>query len=175
MRRFRRWQGSQPEEPSTAPRAAPGSKPDASFSFLPDLIIVDGGKGQLSRAVTVLEEFGLTEKVPVVGLAKQEEEIFFPPRSNSLMLPRHSQGLYLVQRIRDEAHRFGITAHRKKRSKLGLASQLDSIPGIGPSRRKALLIHFGSMDKIREASLEELAAVPGMNESTAASVKANLE
>ncbi len=174
-RRFRRWQGGQQADPSTALRAAPGSKPDASFSFLPDLIIIDGGKGQLGRAVKVLENFGLSDKVPVVGLAKQEEEIFFPHKSNSLMLPRHSQGLYLVQRIRDEAHRFGITAHRKKRTKLGLASQLDSIPGIGPSRRKALLKHFGSMDKIREATVAELSAVPGMNESAAQSVKAHLE
>ncbi len=174
-RRFRRWQGGQQADPSTALRAAPGSKPDASFSFLPDLIIIDGGKGQLSRAVKVLQNFGLTEKVPVVGLAKQEEEIFFPHRSNSLMLPRHSQGLYLVQRIRDEAHRFGITAHRARRSKQGMASQLDSIPGIGPARRKALLKHFGSMDKIKEATVEELSAVPGMNESSAKSVKANLE
>jgi len=174
-RRFRRWQGGQQADPSTALRAAPGSKPDASFSFLPDLIIVDGGKGQLSRAVSVLEKFGLTDKVPVVGLAKQEEEIFFPHRSNSLRLPRHSQGLYLVQRIRDEAHRFGITAHRKKRSKLGLASQLDAIPGIGPARRKALLIHFGSMDKIREATLAELSAVKGITVDVAESIKASLE
>jgi excinuclease ABC subunit C len=125
--------------------------------------------------VKVLEEAGLADRVPVVGLAKQEEEIFFPHRSNSLMLPRHSQGLYLVQRIRDEAHRFGITAHRKKRSKLGLASQLDSIPGIGPMRRKALLKHFGSMDKIRAATVEDLAAIPGMNEASAVSVKEHLE
>ena len=88
------------------------------------------------------------------------------------MLPRHSQGLYLIQRIRDEAHRYGITAHRKKRTKLGMASQLDSIPGIGPTRRKSLLKHFGSMDKIREASVEELSAVPGMNQSAAESIKA---
>jgi excinuclease ABC subunit C len=168
-RRFKRWRSAQETSEQ------PGSKPDASFSMLPDLIIIDGGKGQLSRAVKVLEEAGLAEKVPVVGLAKQEEEIFFPHKSNGLMLPRHSQGLYLVQRIRDEAHRFGITAHRKKRTKLGLASQLDSIPGIGPARRKALLKHFGSMDKIKEAGLEELASVPGMNESAAASVKAHLE
>jgi excinuclease ABC subunit C len=168
-RRFRRWQGGQQTE------AAPGSKPDASFSFLPDLIIVDGGKGQLSRAVKVLENFGLSNKVPVVGLAKQEEEIFFPHRSNSLMLPRHSQGLYLVQRIRDEAHRYGITAHRAKRSKLGMASILDSIPGIGPTRRKALLIHFGSVDKIKEASLEELTQVEGMNKNAAENIKAHLE
>jgi excinuclease ABC subunit C len=168
-RRFRRWQGGQQTE------STPGSKPDASFSFLPDLIIIDGGKGQLGRAVKVLENFGLADKVPVVGLAKQEEEIFFPHRSNSLMLPRHSQGLYLVQRIRDEAHRFGITAHRARRSKQGLASILDSIPGIGPARRKALLKHFGSMDKIRQASVNDLAAVPGMNLAAAESVKANLE
>ncbi|WKZ39627.1 MAG: excinuclease ABC subunit UvrC [Anaerolineales bacterium] len=168
-RRFRRWKGSQETEANV------GSKKDASFSILPDLIIIDGGKGQLSRVVKVLEQFELFDKVHVVGLAKQEEEIFFPHRSEPLILPRHSQGLYLVQRIRDEAHRFGITAHRKKRSKLGLASQLDSIPGIGPTRRKALLKHFGSMDKIREASVEEIAAVKGMNESAAQSVKANLE
>lgn len=168
-RRFRRWKGSQETESSV------GSKKDEAFSILPDLIIIDGGKGQLSRVVAVLEKFELFGKVPVVGLAKQEEEIFFPHKSEPLMLPRHSQGLYLVQRIRDEAHRFGITAHRKKRSKLGLASQLDSIPGIGPTRRKALLKHFGSMDKIREASVEEIAAVKGMNETAAQNVKANLE
>ena len=168
-RRFRRWKGSQETEANV------GAKKDASFSVLPDLIIIDGGKGQLSRVVKVLEQFELYGKVPVVGLAKQEEEIFFPHKSEPLMLPRHSQGLYLVQRIRDEAHRYGITAHRKKRSKLGLASQLDSIPGIGPARRKALLKHFGSVDKIREATLEELAAVQGMNETAAKSVKAYLE
>ncbi len=168
-RRFRRWKGSQEKE------SGPGSKPDASFSFLPDLIIIDGGKGQLGRVVKVLEQFDLFDKVPVVGLAKQEEEIFFPHNSQPLLLPRHSQGLYLVQRIRDEAHRYGITAHRARRSKQGLASQLDSIPGIGPTRRKTLLKHFGSMDKIKEASLEELAAVKGMTHDAAESIKAHLE
>jgi excinuclease ABC subunit C len=168
-RRFKRWRSAQEGTEQ------PGGKVDPSFSMLPDLIIIDGGKGQLGRAVKVLDQVGLSERVPVVGLAKQEEEIFFPHRPNGLMLPRHSHGLYLVQRIRDEAHRFGITAHRKQRTKLGLASQLDSIPGIGPVRRKALLKHFGSMDKIRQASLDELAAVPGMNEAAAASVKAHLE
>jgi excinuclease ABC subunit C len=167
-RRFRRWKGSQEKE------ADVGSKKDEAFSFLPDLIIIDGGKGQLSRVVKVMEQFELMDKVPVIGLAKQEEEIFFPHNSNPLILPRHSQGLYLVQRIRDEAHRFGITAHRNKRSKLGLASQLDSIPEIGPTRRKALLKHFGSIDKIKEASIEELSAVKGMNETAAKNVKANL-
>jgi excinuclease ABC subunit C len=168
-RRFRRWRAAQEVEED------PGSKPDASFSFLPDLVIIDGGKGQLGRAVSVLEKFELSGKVPVVGLAKQQEEIFFPHKSESLLLPRHSQGLYLVQRIRDEAHRYGITAHRKKRTKLGMASQLDSIPGIGPTRRKSLLKHFGSMDKIRAATIEELTTVNGMNRTTAESIKAHLE
>jgi excinuclease ABC subunit C len=169
-RRFKRWQAA--NEPASP---APGAKTDESFPFLPDLIIVDGGKGQLSRAVKVLEEFGLFEKVPVVGLAKREEEIFFPHKTDPLMLARHSQGLYLVQRIRDEAHRFGITAHRARRTKQGMASKLDSIPGIGPARRKKLLIHFGSVDKIRTASLDELAAVTGMTRSAAESIKAHLD
>ncbi len=168
-RRFRRWRSAQETE------SGPGSKKDASFSFLPDLIIIDGGKGQLGRVVKVLEQFDLLEKAPVVGLAKQDEEIFFPHNRQPLLLPRHSQGLYLVQRIRDEAHRYGITAHRARRSKQGLASQLDSIPDIGPARRKALLKHFGSMDKIREAKVEELAVVKGMTISAAESIKAHLE
>jgi len=171
MRRFKRWHAST----ELGESQVPGAKPDASFSFLPDLIIIDGGKGQLSRVVKVLEQFGIFDKVPVVGLAKQEEEIFFPYNSQPLILPRHSQGLYLVQRIRDEAHRYGITAHRARRSKQGMASQLDSIPGIGPTRRKALLKHFGSMDKIKEASIEDLSAVKGMNQSAAESVKTHLE
>jgi excinuclease ABC subunit C len=166
-RRFRRWRSAQETS------AQPGSKPDASFSFLPDLIIVDGGKGQLSRAIGVLEQFELFGRVPVVGLAKQQEEIFFPNKPDSLLLPRHSQALYLIQRIRDEAHRYGITAHRKKRTKLGMASQLDSIPGIGPNRRKALLKQFGSLDNIRAASVDELRTVVPVN--AAQSLKANLD
>ena len=173
-RRFRRWRAGQELAGDTSsPLSAPGSKPDASFSFLPDLVIIDGGKGQLARAVNVLQRFELFDKVPVVGLAKQREEIFFPIKSEPLLLPRHSQALYLVQRIRDEAHRYGITAHRKKRQKLGMASQLDSIPGIGPARRKALLKHFGSVNKIREATLEELRVV--VPEDAAHSIKAHLE
>jgi excinuclease ABC subunit C len=168
-RRFRRWQAAQSTE------AAPGAKLDESFTFLPDLLIVDGGKGQLSRAVSVLETFNLTGRVPVVGLAKQEEEIFFPHRSESLRLPRQSQGLYLVQRVRDEAHRFAITAHRARRSKQGMASVLDSIPGIGPAKRKALLLHFGSVDKIRAATLEALLEVPGINLTLANVIRASLD
>ena len=168
-RRFKRWQSAQEMA------AQPKSKKEASFSFLPDLLIVDGGKGQLSRAVLVLEGFGLGEKIPVVGLAKREEEIFFPYQSEGILLPRHSQGLYLIQRIRDEAHRFAITAHRKQRNKIGMASVLDIIPGIGPARRKSLLQHFGSLDKIRAASMDELATVSGITVALAETIKANLE
>ncbi len=167
-RRFNRWKSAQEAAD------VPGKKPDRSFASLPDLLIVDGGKGQLSRAVQVLDDFGLMERVPVAGLAKREEEIFLPGRARSVLLPRKSEGLYLVQRVRDEAHRFAITAHRKRRSKLGLASQLDSIPGIGPARRKALLSYFGSIDAIRKATVDELSAAPKMNTNLAEAVKANL-
>jgi len=167
-RRFNRWQAAQ----DTAKK--PGKKPDRSFASLPDLLIVDGGKGQLSRAVKILEEYELMERVPVAGLAKRQEEIFVPGKARSILLPRKSEGLYLVQRVRDEAHRFAITAHRKRRSKLGMASQLDAIPGIGPVRRKALLRHFGSIDAIRKASVEELSSAPKMTTDTAESVKAHL-
>jgi excinuclease ABC subunit C len=168
-RRFRRWQSSEEAD------ARPGYKVDESFSLLPDMIIIDGGKGQLGRVVKVLENVGLFGRIPVIGLAKQEEEIFFPHKSDALMLPRHSQALYLVQRIRDEAHRYGITAHRARRSKQGMASALDSIPSVGPVRRKALLKHFGSVDKIRAATLEELMIVKGINMDVAENIKASLE
>jgi excinuclease ABC subunit C len=167
-RRFKRWQAAR----ETAEN--PGKKPDRSFASLPDLLIVDGGKGQLSRAVRILEEFELMERVPVAGLAKREEEIFVPGKARSILLPRKSEGLYLLQRVRDEAHRFAITAHRKRRSKLGLASQLDAIPGIGPARRKALLSHFGSIDAIRKASVEDLSAAPKMNANLAEAIKTYL-
>ncbi len=166
-RRFRRWQ-------SVAAAEGPGKKPDAAFARLPDLLIVDGGKGQLSRALEVIEQFGLLGKFKVVGLAKREEEMFTPGDPAPLRLPRNSQGLFLVQRIRDEAHRFAITAHRKRRDKIGMASQLDAVPGIGPARRKALLTHFGSIDKIREATQDELAAVPGIPENVAENIKSHL-
>ncbi len=167
-RRFKRWK-------TTHEQAKVGEKRDESFAVLPDLLIVDGGKGQLSRAVQVLENHGLLGKVPVAGLAKQQEELFVPGRDLSLMLPRHSQGLYLLQRIRDEAHRFAITAHRARRTKIGMASQLDAIPGIGPARRKALLGKFGSIDRIRGATVAELTEVPGITEDLARSIIEHLE
>ncbi len=168
-RRLNRWQASQEAG------HAPGGKPDASFSLLPDLMMIDGGKGQLGRAVKVLERFSLSERVPVVSLAKQQEEIFIPQRAESVMLPRHSQALYLVQRVRDEAHRFAITSHRARRDRAGVVSRLDAVPGIGPARRKALLVRFGSIDGIQAASLEELQTIPGISRQLAQAIKDHLE
>ncbi len=168
-RRFRRWQAAQEGENST------GKKADAAFAILPDLIIVDGGKGQLGRAVKVLDKYGLLERVKVVGLAKQQEELFLPHRTESILLPRHSQGFYLLQRIRDEAHRFAITAHRKMRTKQGLASRLELIPGIGPVKRKRLLQRFGDLETIRNASVEDLTEVEGITPQLAVQIKASLD
>ena len=143
---------------------------DDSWTRMPDLVIIDGGKGQLSAAHEVLNGIGI-EGVNLISLAKQEEEVFVPGRGDSLRLPQSSEALKLLQRIRDEAHRFGITYHRQLRNKKGLASQLDAIPGIGPHRRRALLIRFGALDKIREASVDELMTVEGMTRSAAVRLK----
>ena len=168
-RRFNRWQAAQEAA------EVPGKKPDPAFALLPDLLLIDGGKGQLSRAVSVLDHFTLKEKVPVASLAKQQEELFIPARLDSILLPRQSQGLYLIQRVRDEAHRFAITSHRKRRDKTGIASRLDMVPGIGPARRKALLTHFRSIQAIQEASIDELQAVPGITTRLAEAIKEHLE
>jgi excinuclease ABC subunit C len=169
MRRFNRWKAAQ-EAAKT-----PGKKLDPSFALLPDFLIVDGGKGQLGRAVEVLEKFELSGKIPLAGLAKQNEELYLPGQSDPLVLPRQSQALYLIQRIRDEAHRFAITAHRNQRARLGLASRLDKVPGIGPARRKALLSRFGSIEGILEATPEELAQTPGIPANLAHTIKEVLE
>ena len=140
---------------------------------VPDLVIVDGGKGQLSAAVGVMGELGITD-VPLTGLAKRFEELHLPERAAPVVLPRRSQALYLVQRIRDEAHRFAITYHRDVRGKRALRSELDEIPGIGPGRKKALLKRFGSVRRIREASVEEVAATPGISHDLAERLKSHL-
>ncbi len=169
-RRFRRWQDALAKRDELGP----GEKIDESFARLPELLIVDGGKGQMGVAYEVLQEFHLTDRIVLAGLAKQHEELFIPNHKRPIMLPRRSQALFLVQRIRDEAHRFALAAHRKERSKQGLASQLDGIPGIGPSRRKSLLKKFGSIDGIRNATMTELLQTPGMNKKSAASIKEHL-
>jgi excinuclease ABC subunit C len=168
-RRFNRWQAAK----ETAD--APGKKPNQSFALLPDLLIVDGGKGQLSRAISVLESFELLDKIPVAGLAKQNEELFVPGQTRPIVLDRKSPGLYLIQRIRDEAHRFAITSHRRLRTKKGLASRLDAVPGIGPARRKLLLKHFGSIHDIQQASIDELTAVNGITPKLAQALKEHLQ
>lgn len=128
---------------------------------LPQLIVVDGGKGQLSSAVATLEELGLRGKIAIVGIAKRLEEIYFPGDTTPLYIDKNSESLRLIQHLRDEAHRFGITHHRNKRSKGQVVSALDAIKGVGPQTRDALLRHFKSIKRIREASIEELASVVG--------------
>lgn len=139
------------------------------WAELPDLILIDGGKGQLSAAKEVLNEYGLW--FPVMALAKEREEIFKPGQPQPIILPEGSGALHLVQRIRDEAHRFAKTYHERLRRKEGLVSVLEEIPGIGPRRRKALLQHFGSWEAIRKATLQELSEIKGMNEVVAQRVK----
>jgi excinuclease ABC subunit C len=156
------------EEPEALDR-----DPHSAWAQIPDLVIIDGGKGQLSAGLEVMEELDLTE-IPVVGLAKENEEIFVKGRAVPILLPRTSQGLYLVQRIRDEAHRFAITYHRTLRGKSSIKSALDDVPGIGPTRKRALLRQFGSLKGIREAQVEELASVPGMTRTSAEALKAAL-
>jgi len=156
-------------------RQDPGYKADLAFSILPDLLIVDGGKGQLRQAIEVVKEQGLEGKFAITGLAKQEEELFLPGKSDSIRLDDHSQGYYLIQRIRDEAHRFAITAHRSRRGKIGLASRLDTIPGIGPARRKELISRFGSIEGILQADPNEIAKIRGISLEKANAIKAELE
>ena len=136
---------------------------------LPDLIVIDGGKGQLSSALEVIRGVGLAD-IPVIGLAKEFEHIFRESIPEPLVLPRHSSALRLMQHIRDEAHRFAITYHRKLRAKRNLVSVLDNVRGIGAKRRQALWKHFGTMERIRAATAEELAAAPGMNATAANAV-----
>ncbi len=152
-----------------------GTQKPTAWALLPDLLVVDGGKGQLGVALDVLREFGLQDEVPLAALAKQEEEVFVPTQIAPILLPRRSEALYLVQRVRDEAHRFANEGHRKRRAKVGVASVLDSVPGVGPKRRQALLKHFGSLDAIRLATVEQIVEVPGISTDVAEAVRAHLE
>ncbi|OAI40516.1 hypothetical protein AYO38_05785 [bacterium SCGC AG-212-C10] len=136
----------------------------------PDLVIIDGGKGQLGAAAQAMREMGV-HHIPVVGLAKRFEELFVPDEDEPVVLPRGSEALYLVQRIRDEAHRFAITYHRQLRAKSSIQSALDNVPGVGPKRKKALLKKFGSMKAIREADVEEIASTLGFTRALAEKVK----
>jgi len=164
-RRLERLESSQRREDADAVG-------DRSFTSRPDLILIDGGKGQLSAALEVLESAGYAD-IPTFALAKEREEIFAPNRSEPIVQERNSPGMFLVQRIRDEAHRFAITHHRKVRARKALTSPLDSVEGIGPARKRALLRHFGSVQAIRDAAVEDIVAL-GVPERLAKRLKETL-
>ena len=169
-RRFQRHVADAEATESAGPAAS--DKP-RKFAYPPNLYVVDGGAPQVNAAARVLHELGVTD-VAVIGLAKRLEEVWVPAEPDPVILPRNSEGLYLLQRVRDEAHRFAISYHRSKRSKRMTASALDTVPGLGETRRKALVTHFGSVARIRQASVEEITAVPGIGTTTAAAVLAAL-
>ena len=143
--------------------------PRTKFAYPPNLVVVDGGKPQVNAAARALAELGIDD-VYVVGLAKRLEEVWLPDSDFPVILPRASAGLYLLQRIRDEAHRFAISFHRQKRGKAMTVSALDGVPGLGESKRKALLAQFGSVKSIRTASVEELTGAKGIGPSLAAAI-----
>jgi excinuclease ABC subunit C len=168
MRRFDRWRRISSGE-------LRGTRGSQAWAKLPDLLVVDGGKGQLGVAFEVLEAFELEDQVPAVGLAKRHEEVFLPDRRVPVLFDPSAPGILLLRRIRDEAHRFAITYHRRRRRKRGLASQIDQIPGIGPVKRKALLKHFGSLHAIQTATEEELQEVEGISEVLATNIRTHFE
>jgi len=153
-RRYGQWEKQNEKSPYDADR-------DASFAALPNLVVIDGGKGQLSAGLEPLQGFR-DRGVSVVSLAKRIEEVFTPGSANPIVLPHDTPELQLLQRVRDEAHRFAITHHRSRRDKAMTASVLDGVRGVGPARKRALLRHFGSPDRLLSASREELEAVPGV-------------
>lgn len=144
-----------------------------TWGIVPDLVIIDGGKGHLGAALQVFLELGIDD-VALSSLAKENEELFVPHSPDGIVLPRNSQALFLVQRVRDEAHRFAITFHRQRRSTKSIRSAIDLVPGIGPKRKRMLMRRFGSLKGIREASLEDIAAVPGMTIRAAQALKSHI-
>ena len=144
------------------------------FAYAPGLVVVDGGPPQVAAAQRALDELGIDD-IPVIGLAKRLEEVWVPGQDDPVILARTSEGLYLLQRVRDEAHRFAITHHRNRRSKSMVESVLDDVPGLGEVRRKVLMRHFGSLKKLRAASIDEIAALPGFGQRTATAISEALE
>ncbi|MBB5959073.1 excinuclease ABC subunit C [Saccharothrix tamanrassetensis] len=173
----RRFQAYLRENADQPDGALPGIDPETGkprrFAYAPNLLVVDGGAAQAQAASDVLAELGITD-VAVVGLAKRLEEVWVPGEPDPVILPRTSEALYLLQRVRDEAHRFAIAYHRQKRSKRMTTSALDDVPGLGQTRKAALLRHFGSLKRLREASVEEISGVPGVGRHTAQAVHATL-
>jgi excinuclease ABC subunit C len=152
---------------------ARAGEPDESFSQLPNLVVVDGGRGQLAAALAALDELDLP-RVAVIALAKREEEVFVPGVAVPIGLDRHSPGLQLLQRIRDEAHRVALRYHRRRRDAKAMETIFETLPGVGPVRRRAILQHFGSVEHFLEASQEELEGVPGLPQKTARALYAQL-
>ena len=168
-RRFRRLADPKSQVAEVDDGEGRESKGEA-WQQAPDLVLIDGGKGHLGAALQVFLELGITS-IPLASLAKENEELFVPQTPEPIVLPRTSPALFLVQRLRDEAHRFAITYHRQRRSKKSTTSALDHVPGIGPKRRQMLIRQFGSVQGVREATLEDVAAVPGMTLTLASKVK----
>ncbi|MFD3744219.1 excinuclease ABC subunit UvrC [Nocardia sp. NPDC058633] len=161
------------DEPASRPGIDPTTGRPRRFAYPPNLYVVDGGAPQVAAAAEVLDELGITD-VAVIGLAKRLEEVWVPGEVDPVIMPRNSEALFLLQRVRDEAHRFAITFHRSKRSRRMTASALDSVPGLGETRRTALVTHFGSVARIKDATVEEITSVPGIGVSTAKAVLAAL-
>ena len=166
-RRFRRLKQVDSNNPTSVKKVA---QKDTKWTETPKLVLIDGGRGHLGAALQVFLELGIND-IPLASLAKENEELFIPDAQEPIVLPRNSQGLYLVQRARDEAHRFAITYHRKRRSKSAIKSSLDMVPGVGPRRRRQLLKKFGSVTKIRESSIEDIASTPGLTATLAKTIK----
>ena len=173
-RRFRRLSQAKKSEATGGGEQENGGgserKNGNSWGIIPDLVLIDGGKGHLGAALQVFLELGIND-IALSSIAKENEELFVPYVSDPILLPRNAQGLFLVQRVRDEAHRFAITFHRERRSKKSVQSTLDLVPGVGPKRKRMLIRRFGSVKGIREASLEEVAAVPGLTLTVARAIK----
>lgn len=165
-RRFKRYLEEKDIDVAEA-NAQGGSRP--KFAYPPQLVVVDGGKPQVNAAAKALRELGVTD-IALCGLAKRLEEIWLPNNSEPIIFPRHSEALYLLQKIRDEAHRFAINFHRSKRSKVMLESLLDQISGLGEVRRKSLLTHFGSVTALKSATYQDLSAIPGIGEKMAKTI-----
>ena len=172
-RRFRRMRADGNATTDDAEEGRDTGARRARFAYPPNLVVVDGGPPQVAAVQAVLDALGVDD-VALIGLAKRLEEVWLPGDDFPLVLPRQSEGLYLLQRVRDEAHRFAITHHRERRTKAMTASALDEVPGLGPVRRAALLERFGSVRALRAADVDEIAAVPGVGPRTAALVVAAL-
>ncbi|RJO68315.1 excinuclease ABC subunit UvrC [Nocardia panacis] len=165
--------GAEPEDLLSRPGIDPDTGRPRKFSYPPNLYVVDGGSPQVAAAAEVLDELGITD-VAVIGLAKRLEEVWVPGEPDPVIMPRNSEALFLLQRVRDEAHRFAITFHRSKRSRRMTASALDAVPGLGAARRTALVTHFGSVAKLKQATVEQITEVPGIGVATAKAVVAAL-